>query len=60
MAFSFSGDRGFAKALQEYEQRLMAPFDFIPLSEEEIDYEEDMKDSLGDARFEDERIKNYE
>lgn len=60
MTFSYFINRGFTKALQEYEQRLMSPFDFMPLSDEEIAHEEDMKDAIGDARFEDERINDYE
>lgn len=60
MTFNYFKDRGFTKALQEYEQRLMSPFDFMPLSDEEIAHEEDMKDAIGDARFEDARIYDYE
>lgn len=60
MTFNYLRRSGFIKALQEYEQRLMSPFDFMPLSEEETTYEEDMKDAMGDARFEDERIRDYE
>lgn len=60
MTFNYLRRSGFVKALQEYEQRLMSPFDFMPLSEEEIAHEEDMKDAMGDARFEDERIRDYE
>ena len=58
--FSYFRDRGFTKALQEYEQRLMSPFDFMSLSDKEIAYEEDMKDAIGDAKFEDARINDYE
>lgn len=49
--------KGFQKALQEYENRMFAPFDYLPLTDEEIEEIEDYKDSEGDRLFEEMRIK---
>ena len=49
--------KGFEKALQEYESRLFAPFDYLPLTDEEIEEIEDQKDAEGDRLFEEMRIK---
>lgn len=52
--------KGFERALQEYESRMFAPFDYLPLTDEEIEEIEDYQDAEGDRLFEEMRIKEIE
>lgn len=49
--------KGFQKALQEYENRMFAPFDDERISEDEY---EDMMTDLGESLFEEKRLEEIE
>lgn len=50
-------DNGFGQAQQEYERRLFAPYDDLPLTEEEIDEIEDAKADIGERMMEERWLK---
>ena len=49
--------QGFKQAQQEYESRLFAPYDYLPLTEEEIDGIEDAKADIGERMMEERWLK---
>ena len=50
-------DNGFYAAQQEYERRLFAPYDYLPLTEEEIDEIEDAKAAIGERMMEEQWLQ---
>ena len=49
--------QGFKKAQQEYERRLFAPYDYLPLTDEEIAEIEDVKADIGERMMEEQKLQ---